>query len=100
MAKEKRTSALPDNLPRRGLNREAAAEYIGVSPTKFDDMVRDGRMPPPIAIDGRRVWDRWLIDKAFTRLRAQCIGDGATAKTLGNTRDEPDPYDGPGWEDI
>jgi predicted DNA-binding transcriptional regulator AlpA len=64
----RRASALPDSLPPRGLHRLQAAEYVGISVTKFDEMVKDGRMPQPIAIDGRRVWDRWLIDKAFTRL--------------------------------
>lgn len=49
----------------RGLSRELAAGYIGVSVSKFDQMVADGRMPKPIQIDGRRVWDiRWL-DIAF-----------------------------------
>jgi hypothetical protein len=43
--------------------------YIGVGPTKFDDMVRDGRMPKPIRIDGRVVWDIYDLDPAFDRLK-------------------------------
>ena len=39
-----RRSALPPSLPPRGLSRVQAAEYIGVSPSLFDEMVRDGRM--------------------------------------------------------
>ena len=34
-------------LEPRGLQREVAARYIGVGLTKFDEMVRDGRMPGP-----------------------------------------------------
>jgi hypothetical protein len=29
----------------RGLRREQAARYIGIGPTKFDQLVDDGRMP-------------------------------------------------------
>lgn len=52
----------------RGLNREQAARYIGISPTKFDEMVKDGRMPKPIRIDARCVWDRWRVDECFDDL--------------------------------
>lgn len=37
--------------PRRGLNREEAAIYVGVGTTKFDEMVNDGRMPKPKRVD-------------------------------------------------
>lgn len=50
----------------RGLSREEAARYIGVGATKFDEMVRDGRMPKPKRMDGRTVWDRMALDLAFT----------------------------------
>jgi len=33
--------------PRRGLRRPEAASYVGVSSTKFDELVEDGRMPAP-----------------------------------------------------
>lgn len=63
-------SALPLSCPPRALNRVAAAEYVGVSASKFDEMVADGRMPPPKPIDRRRVWDRLALDAAFTALPA------------------------------
>jgi hypothetical protein len=31
-------------------------------------MVSDGRMPPPKRIDGRKVWDRRMLDEAFEGL--------------------------------
>lgn len=64
----KRLSALPHSLQPRGLSRETAAEYIDVSPSLFDQMVEDGRMPRPKRINSRKVWDRLSIDKAFSAL--------------------------------
>jgi len=60
------TRAGPISYPPRGLSREEAARYIGVGPTKFDEMVKDGRMPKPKRLDGRTVWDRLAVDLAFT----------------------------------
>jgi predicted DNA-binding transcriptional regulator AlpA len=59
---------LPLSLPPRGLSREEAAEYIGVSPSLFDNMVKDGRMPSPTRINSRVVWDRFKVDAAFEAL--------------------------------
>ena len=54
--------------PPRGMSREEAARYIGVGTTKFDQMVKDGRMPKPKRVDGRTIWDRIKLDEAFTSL--------------------------------
>lgn len=54
--------------PRRGLSREEAAVYIGISVRKFDEMVTDGRMPRAKVIDARRVWDTHKLDLAFDAL--------------------------------
>jgi predicted DNA-binding transcriptional regulator AlpA len=58
-------------VPFRGMNRTQSADYIGVSASKFDMMVRDGRMPKPIPIDGRKVWDKIELDEAFEALKAE-----------------------------
>jgi excisionase family DNA binding protein len=55
-------------IPRRGLSREEAAMYVGISASKFDELVRDGRMPRPKRIDGRKVWDVHALDLAFNSL--------------------------------
>ncbi|MEJ6395498.1 hypothetical protein V8J82_19725 [Gymnodinialimonas sp. 2305UL16-5] len=57
---------------RRGLSRAEAAEYVGVGVSKFDTLVADGRMPEPKRIDGRRVWDRRQVDRAFDLLEGGC----------------------------
>jgi predicted DNA-binding transcriptional regulator AlpA len=45
-----------------------SAAYVGVSPTLFDQMVDDGRMPKPTRINARTVWDRLKLDEAFAAL--------------------------------
>jgi predicted DNA-binding transcriptional regulator AlpA len=55
----------------RSLSRTEAAEYIGVSPSLFDEMAKDGRMPSPIRINSRTVWDRKQLDEAFEALNGQ-----------------------------
>jgi excisionase family DNA binding protein len=61
-------SGLKRPVPKRGFSRVEAANYVGVSPSKFDELVRDGRMPAPKRIDGRRVWDIHNLDVAFDAL--------------------------------
>lgn len=59
---------LPQSLAPRGLSREQAASYIGVSPSLFDILVKDARMPAPKRINARTVWDRLELDGAFAAL--------------------------------
>jgi predicted DNA-binding transcriptional regulator AlpA len=66
--KRARPDILPISCPPRGLSRPESAAYIGVSPTLFDEMVGDGRMPQPKVINSRVVWDRHQLDLAFEAL--------------------------------
>jgi predicted DNA-binding transcriptional regulator AlpA len=59
---------LPGSLPPRGLSRVEAAAYVGVSPSLFDALISDGRMPGPKRINSRVVWDRLKLDVAFEAL--------------------------------
>lgn len=52
----------------RGLSRSEAADYVGVSTSLFDQMVRDGRMPSPKKVNSRTIWDRRQLDEAFEEL--------------------------------
>lgn len=72
-----REHVLPPSLAPRGLSRVQSAAYIGISPSLFDEMVKDGRMPEPKRINGRVVWDRLRLDAAFAELPD------------GNERDDP-----------
>ncbi len=61
----------PIALPRRGLSVIDAATYVGVSRSKFLELVSDGRMPEPLRLDRRRIWDIRELDSAFDNLRDQ-----------------------------
>jgi predicted DNA-binding transcriptional regulator AlpA len=63
--------AKPDAIayPPRGLGRLEAARYLGLGPSTFDALVRNGKMPQSRQIsDGRVVWDRLALDLYFDSL--------------------------------
>jgi len=73
-----RQNALPPTLAPRLIGREAAAAYVNVSPTTFDEMVRDGRMPRPKRLSARRKsWDIRALDVAVDDLE-DCNNDNDT----------------------
>ena len=61
MAKRPNTAQLSP----RGLTREDAAAYCGLTPEGFDDWVKRGVVPGPIP--GTQRWDRKAIDLALDR---------------------------------
>jgi predicted DNA-binding transcriptional regulator AlpA len=64
-----RHNALPPTLAPRLIGREAAAAYVNISPTTFDEMVKDGTMPRPKRLKGRRkAWDVRSLDAAVDAL--------------------------------
>jgi predicted DNA-binding transcriptional regulator AlpA len=52
----------------QGLRRERAANYVGVSPSKFDDWVSRKIMPRPRRVDGCVLWLREELDAALFAL--------------------------------
>lgn len=58
-------------MPRRGLSRGEAADYIGVSQTLFDALVKAGQMPKPLKAMSRVIWDIRALDEAFTDLATE-----------------------------
>ena len=66
---------LPPGVLPRGLSRPQAAEYVGVSPTLFDAMVKDRRMPAAKRINSRTVWDLRSLDEAFANLPSDRTSD-------------------------
>lgn len=63
-------------LHARGLSRELAAVWVGVSVSLFDEMVADGRMPSPKTVNRRRVWDKQRLDLAFEALPDAAVKTG------------------------
>ena len=49
-------------VPRRGLSRTEAALYLAISPSKFDELVKDRRVKRPRLIDTKQVWDIFELD--------------------------------------
>lgn len=62
VAKDRRVAA---NLHPRGLNREQAALYVGLSVSTFNKLVAARVLPAALAFGRRRVWDRRSLDKAL-----------------------------------
>lgn len=50
----------------RLVSRSEAAMYCGLKPSRFSDLVRDGKMPP--AVPGTSKWDMRAIDLHLDRL--------------------------------
>lgn len=75
MTKKRRGDALPPPPP-IGMSREVAAAFIDVSPSKFDEMVKDGQMPKPKHIGARQVWERPKVERAFAALPSDGDEDG------------------------
>lgn len=65
----------------RGLSRVEAARYIGISPSTFDKLVKDRRMPEPKRINARAIWDLHELDLAFAALPG---GDAEHADSWGD----------------
>jgi predicted DNA-binding transcriptional regulator AlpA len=61
-------SSAPITAFGQGLRRDRAALYVGVSATKFDDLVARGIMPKPRRIDGCVIWLRDSLDAALFAL--------------------------------
>jgi excisionase family DNA binding protein len=61
----------------RGMNCDRACAYVGISKSKFLELVEDGHLPQPKNIGGLARWDRLDLDAAF---------DAAEEKRLGGTR--------------
>jgi hypothetical protein len=51
-----------------GLSRPEASAFVGVGVGLFDQMVKDGRMPPPRQVNTRLIWSRVELEKAFVDL--------------------------------
>jgi predicted DNA-binding transcriptional regulator AlpA len=64
------SKSTPVNYAPRGLRAEQAADYLGMSKSKFLELVEDGRMPRPIRIDGVVVWDRFDLDESFEAFKS------------------------------
>lgn len=77
------TRAVLPPMPVRGLRSGDAARYLGMSESKFLEMVSQRRMPDGFTVDRMRIWDIRDLDAAFDLLKA-----GQDAFTSPNAVDE------------
>lgn len=48
----------------RLVDRRRAAAYVGVTAGRFEQLVRDNVVPPPVMVDNKRRWPLALLDIA------------------------------------
>jgi len=65
-----------------GLREPEAAASVGVSPSKFRELVAANRMPRPRIIDNCRIWDVDDLREAFKDLRYDAPAPLALADRL------------------
>lgn len=56
------------NLHPRGLNRDQAARYVGLSLTTFLRLIAEGVLPEALRFGRRCVWDLRALDEALDRM--------------------------------
>ena len=62
MTTTRERAPVADQYPPRLMRREHAARYLGMSPSKLDQLVKDGRITAPARIDGMALYDRHILD--------------------------------------
>lgn len=62
-------------IPRRGLSRVEAAQYLGISPSKFDELRHSGQIGPAKIIGSRLLFDVYLLDEFFDGLPTEGNND-------------------------
>jgi hypothetical protein len=55
-------------LVRRGLSRIEAATYLGISPSKFDELRKANRIAPAKVLDGRLIFTTERLDEFLDAL--------------------------------
>lgn len=46
----------------RLFTRQSLAEYLGITPAKVSELVADGKLPPPVKVGVRQLFDRCAVD--------------------------------------
>ena len=70
MSQRKSSEVIP-----RGLRRESAANYLGISPSKFDLGRKEGKIPPPKNFLGVALYCRYELDTMFSELPLVAAND-------------------------
>ena len=61
-------ASIKRTIQRRGLSRVEAAMYLGISPSKFDELRKAGQIGPAKIIGTRKLFDVEILDQFFDAL--------------------------------
>jgi predicted DNA-binding transcriptional regulator AlpA len=72
------------SVPRFALRRDEAAASVAISPSLFDEWIRQGKMPPGRKVGGVVLWDTQEVWECWCKIRDSDIAtanpfDGITA---------------------
>ena len=59
---------MPQSRWPRGMQRQQAADYLGISASWLDQLVSKSLLPQPRQLNKRLIWDREELDRAFEEL--------------------------------
>nr|WP_249798062.1 hypothetical protein [Bradyrhizobium zhengyangense] len=72
----------------RLVDRRRAAAYVGVTAGRFEQLVRDNVVPPPVMVDNKRRWPIALLDDA-----REAVGSSLPSQRVVQTEVEARPCD-------
>lgn len=61
-------SGLKRPIERIAYRRDEAAAVLGVSPTTFDELVKEGKMPRPVRVRGCVLWGATALSVAWAAI--------------------------------
>lgn len=67
----------------RAMRAPRAAAYLDMSETTFQELVKEGDLPPGVVIRGMVSWDRHELDAAFENWKAKRGKRNTVAAALG-----------------
>ncbi|MFT4119933.1 hypothetical protein [Bradyrhizobium sp.] len=76
----------------RLVDRRRAAAYVGVTAGRFEQLVRDNVVPPPVMVDNKRRWPIAMLDLAREAVESSMPGLPPVTADVGDARPcERDP---------
>lgn len=71
------------------LERGAAASFLAISESTLEKLVREGELPKPRLVSGKRV--AWLVRELRAWAEARPVSDQAPPANTGSRRAKPQP---------
>ena len=75
----------------RGLRADDAAAYMGMSKTKFLELVSKGTIPRAFQIDSIKVWDRFDLDAVIDAAKEDTPSENNSFDKIMGRLNDPSP---------